>query len=207
MATEIRNRLNKLMEEKNYLAAILLLREIPQYSEDRQELPGLIAERLIEEIDSLSREKKERRLYLRSLLQMLMREVPGLAAIYRDQVRASSGENDPMQQVYKNVKNWSDVASGKKSFRDGVDDTAENVQQGFEQAGESIRSGEFSENLKGFFNVAEQGIQSGLKTLDSFFQGSSVEKKPQENMEDEYKDAVVEEVDDVEEIIVETDDD
>ncbi|AFG37797.1 hypothetical protein [Spirochaeta africana] len=182
-----RKEIEDLLQQGSFLPAILALQEGSLDPAERQMLLGSAADRIVAELDGLKREERERRIYLRSLLQMVFRQVPGLAAVYRDQVRAVHG-GDPVQTLYKNFKTWSDVASGHKSVRDGVDDTAESVRQGFEDAGESMRSGEFSENLKGFFDLAEQGFKAGLKSIDDALQGrtpaggsprSSQERPPQ----------------------------
>ncbi len=173
MSADNQERIENLMQQKNFLSAVLLLQESQLDTAVKHELLGRIAEQVVTEIDATRREQRERRVFLRSLLQMIFREVPGLAAVYRDQVRAVTGEGDPMQQMYKNVKNWSDVASGRKSVRDGMDDTAESVRQGFEEAGESVRNGEFSENFRGFLNLAEQGFRAGLKSIDEVLRGQS----------------------------------
>lgn len=179
MNESIQERTERLLKQKKYLPAITVLQKAAIDREQKDELLGDTAECIVQELDSLPRDRRERRLYLRSLLQMVLREVPGLAAVYRDQARAASAKNDPVQDIYRNFKNWSDVVGGHKTVRDGVEDTAETVRQGFEQAEESVNNGEFAENLQGFLNIAEQGIRSGIRSLDDFFQsGKSGEHEP-----------------------------
>lgn len=157
------------LDEKNFMGAYLLLRESNLEKAVRYEYTGRIAATIVDELSRTRRDDRERIYYLRSLLAWIFRDVPGLASMYREQLRVTAGGVDLLGGFARGVSNIGDVAGGRKSVRDGIQDAADDAYRSAEQAAEEFTSGETGEQVSRFLSAAEQGIRDGLTQLGNFF--------------------------------------
>ena len=164
-----RAHLNRLIADRNYLGARLFLKDAEVADDERDELMGLLATAVVDELSRTRRDDRERIIYLRSVLAWILREIPGLGSFYREQLRGIAGGNDFFSEVARGVRTFGDVASGRRSVGEGMNDVADDARRSFEDATERIRSGESSEQLGEFFTNAEKGLRQGLDQLGAFF--------------------------------------
>ncbi|MFP4376292.1 MAG: hypothetical protein ACLFP4_04550 [Spirochaetales bacterium] len=181
----------RLIGEKNYLGAQLFLKQAELDQQERNELLGLLAAAIVDELSATRREDRERVTYLRSVLSWVLREVPGLGSTYREQLRDREGRQDLLADLSRGLRNVGDVARGRKSFTEGVQDAADDVRRNFEDAGERVRSGEAGERTNEFFSNAERGIKEGLDQLGSLFRSMTeqMERRPDREGQDSDRDA------------------
>jgi hypothetical protein len=173
----------RLIGEKNFLGAQLYLKRAEIESDEREELIGLLAAAVVDELSLTRREDRERITYLRSVLSWVLREVPGLGSLYREQLREREGRTDLLGDVTRGFRNIGDVARGRKSFSEGVSDAADDMRRNFEDASERFRSGEASERAGDFLTNAEKSIKEGLDQIGNMFRSMTeqVETKRSES--------------------------
>ena len=111
---DIMEKVEGYLEEKNYLAACLYLKNEELPDESRYELTGEVAKYVVE--DLASERNKEKILYLRSVLVWLFKDIPGLASVYREQLRLASGGPNLMRDFVRGVRNFSEFGSGAETF-------------------------------------------------------------------------------------------
>jgi len=173
-----RAHLDRLIADRNYLGAQLFLKETELEVEERNELLGVLATAVVEELSRTRRDDRERLVYLRSLLAWILREVPGLGSLYREQLRQSAGRGDLISEFSRGLRNLSDVASGRKDVDEGVSEAAEDARRGFEDAAERFRAGESAEGVDEFMSAAEKGVRQGMDQLGAFFRALNEEYAP-----------------------------
>lgn len=167
-----RAHLTRLLTDRNYLGAQLYLREAELERDERNELIGMLATAVVDELSRTRRDDRERIVYLRSVLAWILREVPGLGSMYREQLRTTAGGGDVVSQVARGFRTVGDVAAGRTSFSEAADE----ARQSFEDATERLRSGESSEQVNDFLQSAEKGIRDGLDQLGAFFRAMNEER-------------------------------
>lgn len=160
---------NRLITDRNYLGAQLYLREAELETDERNELVGTLATAVVDELSRTRRDDRERLVYLRSVLAWVLREVPGLGSLYREQLRSVTGRSDLFSEVTRGFRNIGDVASGRKSMSEGFQDAADDARRTFEDASDRWRSGESTEPVNEFLSSAEKGLRQGLDQLGAFF--------------------------------------
>jgi hypothetical protein len=181
----------RLIGEKNYLGAQLFLKKAEVDEDERSELLGLLAAAVVDELSATRREDRERITYLRSVLSWVLREVPGLGSTYREQLRDREGRQDLLSDLSRGFRNFGDVARGRKSFSEGIEDAADDVRRNLEDAGERVRSGETGERTSEFLANAERGIKEGLDQLGSLFRSMTeqMEGRPEQQPRERDRDA------------------
>lgn len=168
-----RAHLTRLVSDHNYLGAQLYLREADLERDERNELLGMLATAVVEELSRTRRDDRERIVYLRSVLAWILREVPGLGSLYREQLRGAAAGGDAFSQLTRGLRTFGDVAAGRTSFSDAADE----ARHDFEDATERFRSGESSEQVNDFLSSAEKGIRDGLDQLGAFFRAVNEERE------------------------------
>lgn len=161
--------LTRLIGEKNFVAARLYLKEADLAPEERTELLGLLAGAVVEELSAARRDDRERVTYLRSLLAWILRDVPGLGSLYREQLRVIQGGTDVLSSLTRGLRNLGDVAAGRKSVAEGVEEAADDALRSFGEATDQMRSTEAGERVTEFLTEAERGIREGIDQLGTFF--------------------------------------
>jgi len=164
-----RAHVTRLIEESNHLGAYLYLKDTELERGEYVELVGILAGAVVEELSRTRRDDRERLHYLRSILAWILRDVPGLGSIYREQLRESRGGGGFLSSVTRGIRNAGDVSSGRKSVSEGFEDAAEDVRRNFESAADAVKSGEAGSQLNEFLGSAETGIRQGLDQLGEFF--------------------------------------
>lgn len=180
MTTEERiDRIQEMIRDNNYVAAYTTIKESRLDDIEKAELSGKLVARVVDELSRCTkREDKEKAVYLRTILSWVFRDIPGLSTLYREQLRlAHRGEGDFATDLYRNFRNISDVAGGRKSVAEGFEETAENIRVGFEEATENLRSGDPTETVRTFMSAAETTIKDGLEQFGRLFE--SLNQPPQ----------------------------
>ena len=161
-----------MIDEQNFVAAYMVVKQSGLSDLDRTEMAGQIVARIVDDLSRCTRrEERERAIYLRSLLAWVFRDIPGLSSLYREQVRLVHNRGDFATDMYQGLKNINDVASGRKGFGEGLEDTVSQVRQNLEDAAENFRSGDPSESVRSFMSAAETGLRDGLSQVGKFFEG------------------------------------
>jgi hypothetical protein len=202
-----RAHVTRLIENSNHLGAYLYLKDAGLEHEEYVELVGELAGAVVDELSRTRRDDKERIYFLRSILAWILRDVPGLGSLYREQLRESRGGGGAgiLGSVTRGFRNAGDVATGKKSVSEGLQDVADEVRQNMESAADSVNSGETGSRLNEFLNSAESGVRQGLDQLGDFFRtlndksddaerdvSGSVQQTPDAPVDDSVDDAPVE---------------
>ena len=160
------------LKEQNYIAACLFLKNEELPDDARYEATGEVAKGVID--DLASEKNKEKILYLRSILVWLFKDIPGLASVYREQLRLASDNPNIVRDFMKGVRTFSDIATGGASETVGekVDDMAEN-----------LRPEAIQEKVKDFFSDAGLDIDEGIKKAQDFFDTLSGRREEGEQKE------------------------
>ncbi|MEE8442027.1 MAG: hypothetical protein V3S41_09910 [Spirochaetia bacterium] len=159
----------RLVEESNHLGAYLYLKDAEVDRQEYVELVGVLAGAVFEELSSTRRDDRERIYYLRSVLAWILRDVPGLGSLYREQLRDSRGGGGLLSSITRGIQNAEDFTSGRKSVSEGFQDATEDVRRSFENAADAVKSGEAGSQMNEFLSSAETGIRRGLDQLGEFF--------------------------------------
>jgi hypothetical protein len=173
MKSEDKEFYDELIEDGNYLGAAQFLREIDLPRARRSAYTGKIVQAVIRDLGSArSKNDREKVVYLRSVLAWLLKEYPGLASIYREQLRLATGGRDVLPEFARGVRNMGDVLSGKKTVQEGMEDAAEPLESFTDQAGNFIRDGlnqvgEFFAGLNRGFDSDETGPAGERKAADA----------------------------------------
>ena len=175
-----RQHVTRLIADRNYLGAHLYLKKTDLDPDERDELMGVLVGAVGDELSRTRRDDRERLIYLRSLLAWILRDVPGLGSLYREQLRAANGRADLMSEFTRGFRNLSDVASGRKSVEDGISEATEDARRGFEETAERFRSGESRENVDQMLDAAQKGIRQGIDQLGAFFRALNEASGPDE---------------------------
>ena len=164
-----RAHLQRLITDRNYLGAQLFLQKSDVEADERDELMGMLATAVVDELSKTRRDDRERIMFLRSILAWILREIPGLGSLYREQLRATQQTNGLLPEIGRGFRNFTDVATGKKSVSEGITEAADDTRRAFEDATDRMRTEQPRERVNEFLSAAEDGIKSGLDQLGSFF--------------------------------------
>lgn len=182
----------RLIEESNHLGAHLYLKDAELERGEYVELVGVLAGAVVEELSRTRRDDRERLHYLRSILAWILRDVPGLGSIYREQLRESRGGGGLLSSVTRGIRNAGDVTAGRKSVSEGFEDAAEDVRRNFESAADAVKSGEAGSQLNEFLSSAETGIRQGLDQLGEFFKTMNEQSGSSDAAGEDVEDATFE---------------
>lgn len=180
--------LTRLLSEKNFVGAHLYIRRADVDVAEREELIGRLAASIVDELSQTRRENRERLVYLRGVLAWVLREVPGLAPLYREQLQLSMGRTDLFGELAKGVRNLGDVAAGRKSFQEGVQEASDGFRRNAEDAGERMRSDPNGARMTEFFSSAERGIREGLDQFSEMLRGMNERNEGTSSSEDSSRD-------------------
>lgn len=158
------------LKEKNYLAACLTLKNIEMDDIDKYELTGEVAKYVVS--DLAAEKNREKILYLRSVLVWLFKDVPGLASVYREQLRMASGTPNPVRDFMRGVQTFSDLATGGKSV---------DVEEAVDGMSEALKPEAIQEKVKDFFSQAGVDIDEGIKRATDFFEAFGTGRKTGED--------------------------
>lgn len=164
-----RARVARLIREENHLGAYMYLKDAGLERDEYVELVGVLAGAVANELSKTRRDDRERIYYLRIILAWVLRDVPGLGSIYREQLRESRGGAGLLSSVARGIQNAGDVTSGRKSVSEGFRDATDDVRRNIEDAADAVKSGEAGSKVNEFFSSAESGIRNGLDQLTEFF--------------------------------------
>ncbi len=155
---DIMFKLRGYLEDQNYVAACLCLKKEELPDDAHNEMAGEIAKHVV---DSLASEKnKEKIVYLRSVLVWLFKDIPGLASVYREQLRMASDNPNIVRDFMRGVRTFTDAATGGES---------ESLSGKIDEATENLRPEAMQEKVKEFFSDAGLDIGDGIQKARDFF--------------------------------------
>jgi hypothetical protein len=155
---DIMFKLRGYLEDQNYVAACLFIKKEDIPEDARNEISGEVAKHVVE---NLATEKnKEKIIYLRSILVWLFKDIPGLASVYREQLRLSADNANMMRDFVRGVRNFADVATGGES---------ESLGEKIDEATENLKPEAMQEKVKDFFSDAGIDLDDGMKKARDFF--------------------------------------
>lgn len=187
----------RLLAEQNYIAAYQYIKTNRLAEPEHSEYAGKLVGAVVEELSRVNkREDQDRIAYLRTILSWVFRDIPGLSGLYREQIRGGSS-GDAVSEVYRGFRNLNDVANGRKTFGEGMEDAFQQVREVFDRASGELRdrydqftrSGDKPRESKGdtgdksggsgqaepineFLRGAEQTISDGLRQVGEFFESA-----------------------------------
>ena len=165
-----------MMQSHNYLGAYEVLKQLDISKAERAAYAGEILQAAIEDLAVSSKQSKEKTIYLRTIITYVSKEFPGLANIYREQLRIATGRDDVFAELFKSAKNVGDVATGKKTLEEGVEQAKEDIQTGFESM--------FGTSVESITKDAETFLTQGLEQLSSFFGNPGSARKTDETKQE-----------------------
>jgi hypothetical protein len=193
--------IDKMLEEGNFLAAYLAIRESFSDKEKEIEYKGKCAARILEELTvSERRRNREKVYYYRSLLLTIFEDVPVLSRLYRRQLRAAREAHTPLDFL-KDLKELTEVAGNRDELNERIEDTIEDIKERIEDTAEGIKDGSAQDSLEGIVNLAGEGIKEGLKGFAAFLNNLSktVKEEAEKRREETEKERQVKDEGSIEE--------
>lgn len=160
--------IERLLREKNYVGAYLTLREERIDPRGRNEYTGRIVERVMAELSS-GTISPERAKYLHSVAGWIFRDVPGLASLYREQLRSPTTRTNLLGDLVDGVRGVGDVLSGKRSLPDEVDGVVQDAKERIADSVDRAARSAPAKGVDGFFDAASEGLRGGLERLGEAF--------------------------------------
>jgi hypothetical protein len=192
--------IDKMLEEGNYLAAYLAIKESFSDKEKEIEYRGKCVTHILDELTvSERRRNREKVYYFRSLLLLIFEDVPVLARLYRRQLRTAKEVHTPLDFL-KDLKELTDVAGNREELNERIEDTIEDIRDRIEDTTEGMKDGSTQDSLEGIVNLAGEGIKEGLKGFAAFLNNLSktVKEEAEKRREEANIERHVEEVDNIE---------
>lgn len=178
----------ELLASRNYLGAYHYLKELDSPGPERAAFVGILAQAIADDLASQARTNKEKIVFLRTVLSYVLKDFPGLASLYREQLRMAQGGGDPFAEVLRGVRNLGDVASGRKSLEEGFEDAAEDFKERVEQ--------DLGKSLNTLGKEAQKSIKAGIESIGAFFSTLTSGEAQEDPKKDEEIDQVKIELED-----------
>ena len=164
----------KYLDEENYIAAYSNLRESGLNKMDRNELAGLYVKDILEKMDALPvRGASEKKAALRSFLLWVFRDYPGLANLYKGQLR---GHLSDRKNFISFIGDMKDPDTAKERIGEEVNNFFDGVKQNLDDSADDIKNGRAQDKVKDFIDQAESNVKEGLKNIADIFD-SVINKK------------------------------
>ena len=164
--SNFKEKFNEYLNEENYIAAYSNLKESGLSRQDRNELAGLIVKDIIKDLEALPpRGNNEKKTFLRSLLLWVFRDYPGLAMLYKGQIRSGS----PDRSLFGLLNDLSDPEKAKERVAVEMENLADNVKQGLEDTADDLKSGRAQDKVKDFIDQAETNVREGIRNIAEIF--------------------------------------
>ena len=177
----------RLLDESNYVAAGMLIRNSDADEAERYEAVGLAVAAVIGELET--ERNRERIIFLRTMLSWFFREAPGLSSLYREQLRMIHGRPSPLQDISNIARFLGDLGASATGAAPGAppdaEETAERVRDFSERLRE--RGEDFQEQVKDFFAQSGIDLDEGMKRANDFF--GSISGRRKKSDDDESRDA------------------
>jgi len=171
----------RLLDESNYVAVGMLIRNSTADEAERYEAVGLAVAAVMAEL-SVER-NRERIIFLRTMLSWFFREAPGLSSLYREQLRMIHGRPSPWQDISNIARFLGDLGAGAAGgggsaggAAPDAEETAERVRDFSERLRE--RGEDFQEQVKDFFSQSGIDLDEGMKRANEFFDSISGRRPP-----------------------------
>lgn len=152
---------DRLTGRGNFLGAYEYLKNSDLDKQQKTINSSELAAQIVDKLSATPRTDKEGAAFLRSVLLYMFRDYPGLASIYREQLRFAHGSAEPYTGLLRGMKNVADVASGKKSVEEGLEDAGQDIREGLES--------DVGPGLESLAREAAKGVELGLKGLADLF--------------------------------------
>ena len=162
------------LNEENYIAAYSNLRESKYSKMERNELAGILVNDLIKELDAIpTRGKSEKRTMLRSMLLWVFRDYPGLAQLYKNQLRSNDSDQRNLLTFLSDMR---DPDKARERVGEEVDNLFDNVKQNLDDTADDIKTGRAQDKMKDFIDQAEHNIRDGIRNLADIFESVTKNK-------------------------------
>jgi hypothetical protein len=160
-------RINTLIGEKNFLSAYLLIKDAAFPRDMQTEYMGKIVQELLNELGlSTGRRNREKVYFYRSLLIMICEDVPGLARIYKRELRSAQDTDSPFNLI-RQIRNLTNTGD-KSELQESIENTIEDISEKIEDTAENINEGRIDESVNDLFRLAGDGIRQGLESFNNF---------------------------------------
>jgi hypothetical protein len=167
--------LQRMMSDKNFLAAYMLLKDSTLSKESQYEYTGKIVTSIMSEL-APGTSQRDKTLYYRSLLLYIFEDIPGLARIYQRQLRLLE-ENKASFDLLREIRGLVEASKDKDEFKAKLEDTFDNIKEKIDDTTEDIKDGTAQKKAEDFFYLAGEGIKEGLKQFSSFIKNISEQPK------------------------------
>lgn len=175
--SNFKEKFNEYLNEENYIAAYSNLKESGLSRRDRNELAGLMVRDIINDLEALPpKGHNEKKTFLRSMLLWIFRDYPGLAMLYKGQIRSSS----PDKSLFGLLNDLSDPEKAKERVAVEMENLADNVKQGLEDTADDLKSGRTQEKVKDFIDQAEANVREGIRNIAEIFDSINKQSKKDE---------------------------
>ena len=157
---ETMSEFDKNIAEANYLAAYAFAQSQGRDKQAQAANIGKLAQALVKQLSAdRAKDDKEQLMFHRSLLSYVLRDFPGLASLYREQIRSVGPGLVPesMQDLWRD---FNDIISGRKSLDEELRQRFDEVKHRAQEAGfkpENVLRG------------AEEGLRQGFEGLKNLF--------------------------------------
>lgn len=174
-------RFEGLLRDENWIGAWTYLKATKIERSEEGIMIGLLTNGLQKSL-TLARQKddKEKLNYLRSLLSWVLREYPGLASLYREQLRPSNlpGIPDGLQDIWRD---FNDILAGRKTLDEDFKERMRNASIHF--SGEGVEGDAFANIARDAENELRKGMEGVRDFLGSLWGQSVPETKKTESEE------------------------
>jgi hypothetical protein len=174
--------IERLIREKNYLAAYLLVKDSSISKPAALEYTGKIVSGIIADMES-GPARKDRTLYFRSLLLFIFEDYPALSRIYSRQIRLIE-ESKPSFDILSTLRMLIDTAKDKDELKAKIEETFGNIKEKIEDTTQEVKDGTAQKKIEDFFYVAGEGIKEGLKQFSAFMQNLNKEQEDRNDQDD-----------------------
>jgi hypothetical protein len=156
----------RLVSEKNFLAAYMLVKESTMQREESLEHTGNLVKAIIDEMAERGA-RGDKNVFYRSLLLFIFEDIPAFGRIYARQLRLLE-ESKSSFDVLKNIRAIIDASNDKEELKAKIEETLSGIKEKIEDTTQDIRDGTAQQKMEDFFYVAGEGIKEGLRQFASF---------------------------------------
>jgi hypothetical protein len=170
--------LERFIDEKNFIAAYLLVKDATVTRPEMFEYTGRIVSAIISEMGA-GGSRSDKSIYYRSLLLYIFEEIPGLGRIYSRQLRIME-ESKSSFDLLSNLRSLVDASKDKEELKAKIEETFEGIKDTIEDTTQDIKDGTAQKKMDDFLYIAGEGIKEGLKQFSSFMRNVSESAREQQ---------------------------
>jgi len=176
-------RFDNLIRSENWLGAWTYLKTtIIDRTEEGIKI-GVLANSLQQALTTArQKDDREKLSYLRSLLAWMLRDYPGLASLYREQIRPNNlpGIPDGLQDIWRD---FNDILAGRKTFDENFKERMRDASSHL--AGEGIDADAFSNIARDAETELRKGIEGVRDFLGNLWGNQTAQPEPKKAESDQ----------------------